>query len=78
MFPWIDVNSPFSAKLANGLTVNDPEFQTKLVSHLLLPLDLQRGWTHDEYCADPVTNDHLLYDKSRFDGFSQADVVGDE
>jgi hypothetical protein len=44
----------------------------------LLPLPPHRRWREDEDAPDAPTEQQLLDDEPRLDGFAEADVVGEQ
>ena len=78
MCPRVDVNPAATTEVREQGAVDDAELEAELVAHLLLPLHLDRGRANDQNAAGAVAQDEFLHDKTRLDGFAEADVVGDE
>src|SRR6266849_5524368 len=76
--PGVDVQAALAPEVFHQVAIDDAELQAEFVAHLVTPLYLQRGGADDEDFAGTVTNDEFLADEPGFDGFAEANVIGDE
>jgi hypothetical protein len=67
-----------AAQLTQQRAVDDPELEAELLTHLVAPLQLQRGWTDDQRRAGTVAQQQLLNYEARLDRLAKADVVCDQ
>jgi len=69
------VDATRAPKRSHQLRVDDPELKPKAVSHLLLPLDLEAGGTHDEHAVGAVPLQQFEHDEAGLDGLAKTDIV---
>jgi hypothetical protein len=74
----VNLNTATAAQLFHEGAVHDAELEAELVAHLVAPLELQAGGTHDEHGAGTVAQEQLLGDETGLDGLAETHVVGDE
>jgi hypothetical protein len=76
--PGINLQTALAAKFGKEFRINDDEIKAEFVAHLILPLDLQRGRANNEDCSSAMAQDQLQNDKSAFDCFAEANIIGNQ
>lgn len=76
--PGVDVDAPATAQVAHQARIDDAEVEAELVAHLVAPLDLQGGRADNEDLPGSVADNEFQRHQARFDGFSEAHIVGDK
>ncbi len=78
MRPRGDVQPALPPQILHQVAIDDAKLQPEFIAHLVAPLHLQGGGADDEDLAGTVTNDEFLADQPGLDGFTQANVIGDQ
>ena len=76
--PRVDAEAALLAAARHELAIVNLEAKPEPGLHLALPLRGDGGGAEDENEVDALTEEQLLKDQPRLDGFPEADVVGDE
>ena len=53
------MDTALPSQIFHKLAVHDAEIQSELITHLFVPLDLQRGWTNYQNLSRPMPNDEF-------------------
>ncbi len=78
MRPGIDVQTATAAKPAHQLAIDNPKIETKLLAHLVAPLELQRRRADNQDAAGAMTNEQVLGDQAGLNRLAQADIIGNQ
>ena len=73
--PRVGIETHSAAELRRLVAVNDLEVKTEFLPQFLLPLVTQRRRRDNQHSLDSPLKDEFRYDQTRFDRFTQADVV---
>ena len=76
--PRVGVNTALAPQLLDVVGVDHAEVEAELLEHLDAPLLLERRGADDQDGARAMPQQQLLNDQTGFDGFAEADVIGDE
>jgi len=76
--PGVDAVAAFLPHPRHIGLIENLESETETDIHFLLPLQQHRRWTGDYDLPHLFPQQQLAGDEARFDGFAQADIVGDE
>ena len=76
--PRVGVNAALAPQLLDVVGVDHAEVEAELLEHLDAPLLLERRGADDQDGARAMPQQQLLNDQTGFDGFAEADVIGDE
>ena len=77
-FPGVDAVAAFAAAADYVIAIEDDEGEAEADFHFGLPLRNYGGGAGDDDAFDLLTHDHFAEDEAGFDGFAEADVVGDK
>ena len=77
-FPGVDAVAAFATAADDVFAVEDDEGEAEADLHFGLPLGDDGGRAGDDDALDLLTHDHFAEDEAGFDGFAEADVVGNE
>jgi hypothetical protein len=73
--PRVDVDAPLPSQVTHQLAGHDAEVEAELVTHLVAPLDLERGRAEDQHPAGPMPQDQFEGDHPSLDGFAYSGLL---
>ena len=72
------MDAAVATQICHKLAVDDAEFETELVPHLLFPLDLKRRRANDQNRASAVAQDQFLSDQAGLDGLAEPNIISNQ